>query len=220
MQLTQIPIFPLPNIVFFPKILLPLHIFEPRYRKMVADALAGEQKIGMVLLREGWEKDYYGVPTVFSVGCVGKMEAHERVEQDRYNILLRGLSRFEIVEFVQQQPYRVARVRMLADVPLTMETNEQIRERNRFLDRFEQYLSEVMGLEVEKDMLQRTGSLEAVINQVAATLDIPVNDKQILLQIAAVSERYDKLRSIIDERLRVAYHLRHMSIVPDDPSLN
>ena len=220
MRLVQVPIFPLPNVVFFPKILLPLHIFEPRYRKMVADALAGEQKIGMVLLQEGWEKDYHGTPTVFSVGCLGKMEAHERVEQGRYNILLRGLSRFEIVDFVQQQPYRMARVRLLSDDPLRLEPDQQIRERDRFLDRFEKYLSEVMGVEVEREMLERAGTFEAVINQVAATLDIPAADKQALLQIAGVEDRYARLRNIIDERLRVAYHLRYLRIVPDDPSLN
>jgi hypothetical protein len=77
-----------------------------------------------------------------------------------------------------------------------------------------------MGIEVEKDMLERTGTLEAVINQVAATLDIPVIDKQALLQIAKVGERFDRLRRIIEERLRVAYYLRHLNIVPDDPSLN
>lgn len=220
MDIVKVPIFPLPNIVFFPKILLPLQIFEQRYRKMVADALTGDQKIGMVLLKEGWEKNYDGSPTVFQIGCLGKMEAHERIEQGRYNILLRGISRFEIVNFVQEQPYRIARVRMLDDVPLTMGQVEQIRERNRFLDVFEQYLSEVMGVEVEKDMLERTGSLEAVINQVAATLDIPVMDKQGLLQVAAVSERYTRLRKIMDERLRVAHHIRDMVIVPEDPALN
>jgi hypothetical protein len=220
MQLVQIPIFPLPNIVFFPKILLPLHIFEPRYRKLVTDTLHGEHHIGMVLLREGWENDYYGTPPIFSVGCLGKMEAHERIEQGRYNILLRGVNRFEIVDFVRQQPYRVARARLLTDEPLTMDQQQQNLERDRFLSRFEQYLAEVMGIEVEKDMLERTGTLEAVINQVAATLDIPVIDKQALLQIAKVGERFDRLRRIIEERLRVAYYLRHLNIVPDDPSLN
>lgn len=220
MDILKLPIFPLPNIVFFPKILLPLHIFEARYRKMVADVLAGEQRIGMVLLQEGGEKEERGKVAVFPVGCVGKMEAHERVEQGRYNILLRGISRFEIIDFVQEQPYRIARVRLLADIPLAMEMAEQIRERNRFLDLFEQYLAEVMGVELEKDMLERTGSLETVINQVAATLDIPAMDKQVLLQIAAVSDRYAKLRTIMDMRLRVAQQLRHYTIIPDDPTLN
>lgn len=220
MPLVIVPIFPLPNVVFFPKILLPLHIFEPRYRKMVADVLDGEQKIGMVLLQEGWEKDYFGTPAVFSVGCLGHMEAHERLAQGRFNILLRGLKRFEIVDFVQQKPYRIARVRMLVDDPLPMEPTQQIRERNRFLERFEQYLEEVMGVNVEKEMLERTGTFEAVINQVAATLDIPAMDKQELLQITAVADRYTRLREIIDDRLRVAYHLRHLQITPDDPALN
>jgi Lon protease-like protein len=187
---------------------------------MISDALAGEQKIGMVLLQESLEQNDQGAPTVFPIGCVGKMEAHERVEQGRYNILLRGLSRFEIVDFVQEHPYRIARVRMLADVPLNMEIREQIHERNRLLDLFEHYLNDVMGVEVEKDILERTGSLETVINQVAATLDIPVLDKQMLLQIAAVSERYSKLRTLMDNRLRVAQRIRHLTIVPDDPALN
>jgi len=220
MDILKLPIFPLPNIVFFPKILLPLHIFEARYRKMVADVLAGEQRIGMVLLQESGEKEEHGKVAVFPVGCVGKMEAHERVEQGRYNILLRGLSRFEIIDFVQEQPYRIARVRLLSDIPLAMEMAEQIRERNRFLDLFEHYLAEVMGVELEKDMLERTGSLETVINQVAATLDIPAMDKQVLLQIAAISDRYAKLRTIMDMRLRVAQQLRHYTIIPDDPTLN
>lgn len=220
MSLARIPIFPLPNIVFFPKILLPLHVFEPRYRKMVADALGGEQKIGLVLLQEGWEEDYSGTSAMFPVGCLGKMEAHERLAHGRFNILLRGLARFEVVDFVQQFPYRIARVRLLRDDPLRMRPAQQLRERNRFLERFEQYLSEVMGVKVEKEMLDRTGTLEAVINQVAATLDIPVSEKQELLQITAVADRFVKLRDIIDERLRVASHLRQMRFVPDDPSLN
>jgi hypothetical protein len=220
MEIIEVPIFPLPNIVFFPKIILPLHIFEPRYRRMVVDVLEGERIIGMVLLQQGWEKDYEGTPLVFPVGCMGRMEAHERAEQGSYNILLRGMSRFEIVEFVQDRPYRKARVRLLADVPLSMAMAEEVRERNRFLELFERYLAEVMGVELEKDMLERTGSLEIVVNQVAASLDIPVMDKQLLLQIAAVSDRYARLRAIIDERLRMAHQLQQYTISPDDPSLN
>lgn len=220
METVEVPIFPLPNVVFFPKIILPLHVFEQRYRRMVVDVLEGEQVIGMVLLQEGWEKDYAGAPLVYPVGCVGRMEAHERVEQGNYNILLRGVSRFEIVDFVQDQPYRKARVRMLADVPLAMEMAEEARERNRFLELFERYLAEVMGVEVEKDTLERTGSLETVINQVAATLDIPVMDKQVLLQISAVADRYARLRSIMDERLRMAFQLRQYTVIPEDPALN
>ena len=66
-----IPIFPLPNAVLFPNVFMPLHIFEPRYRAMVSDALAGDRIIGMVLLKPGFEADYEGRPPVYPIGCAG-----------------------------------------------------------------------------------------------------------------------------------------------------
>ncbi|MBV9497422.1 MAG: LON peptidase substrate-binding domain-containing protein, partial [Acidobacteria bacterium] len=60
----SLPLFPLPNLVFFPNTRLPLHIFEPRYREMIADALDSDQRFGIVLLRPGWQDDYYGAPAV------------------------------------------------------------------------------------------------------------------------------------------------------------
>src|SRR5689334_10689370 len=92
----EIPIFPLPNVVLFPSALLPLHIFEPRYRAMVADALEGERLIGMVMLRPGWETHYEQSPEVFPVGCAGFITYADRLPDGRYNIMLRGLERFRI----------------------------------------------------------------------------------------------------------------------------
>src|SRR4029078_8759483 len=93
-----IPIFPLPNVVLFPTVFLPLHIFEPRYREMVADSLAGDRMIGMVLLRPCWEHNYEGPPPVYNVGCSGVITHFERLEDGRYNIILRGVERFRILE--------------------------------------------------------------------------------------------------------------------------
>src|SRR5512144_2094739 len=70
---SRIPVFPLPNVVFFPKTYLPLHIFEPRYRRMVADVTMGGQCIAMALLKEGWEPDYYGNPAVYPALCIGRI---------------------------------------------------------------------------------------------------------------------------------------------------
>ena len=223
-NLLKIPIFPLPNVVFFPKVFLPLHIFEVRYKMMVLDALRGNQKIGMILLQEGWERDYFGAPPVHPIGCVGKIEAHEKLPQGRLNILLRGLSRFEIVDFAQHDPYRIARVRMLDDDPILLETDEQMAAREFFLNRFLRYLTDVLGVDLEERKLDRSASLESVVNQVAATLDIPILQKQHLLEIPAVAERFDVVRGIIDDRLQHAEKLRNVvrqiKIVPDDPSLN
>ena len=91
-----IPIFPLPNVVLFPNVFLPLHIFEPRYRQMVEDALDGDRIIGMVLLRPGWEGDYEGRPPVYPIGCAGVITHAERLADGRYNIVLRGMEKFRI----------------------------------------------------------------------------------------------------------------------------
>ena len=91
----SIPIFPLPNVVLFPEVELPLHIFEPRYREMVADAMAGDGLIGMVLLRPQWGKDYYEAPPVYPIGCVGRIEQHEALADGRSNLVLRGERAFD-----------------------------------------------------------------------------------------------------------------------------
>lgn len=220
----KIPIFPLPNVVFFPKIFLPLHIFEERYKTMIIDALHSDQKVGMILLQQGWEQDYFGAPPVHLIGCVGKIEAHEKLPQGRFNILLRGLSRFQIVDFVQEEPYRIARVRLLNDDPLLLETDQQMSEREAFLNQFLRYLNDVLGIELEEQKLDRSASLESVVNQVAATLDIPVTQKQQLLEMPGVAKRYGIVRGIIDERLHHAEKLRNIvrqiKFVPDDPNVN
>src|SRR3989441_8060711 len=105
-----LPLFPLPNVVLFPNVFLPLHIFEARYREMVADAVASDRLIGMVLLRPGWEPNYEGRPAVYPIGCSGVMTHVERLGDGRYNLVLRGLERFRIVEEDHDRPYRRAGV--------------------------------------------------------------------------------------------------------------
>src|SRR5439155_15703175 len=85
-------LFPLPNLVFFPQVMQPLHIFEPRYRALTADALAGDRLMALVLLQPDWEKDYDAKPAICPVACLGKIVAEQRLEDGRYNLLLRGLS--------------------------------------------------------------------------------------------------------------------------------
>src|SRR5688572_7422758 len=111
----SIPLFPLPNVVLFPNVFLPLHIFEPRYRQMVADALEGDRIIGMVLLRPGWEADYEGRPPVYPIGCAGLITHAEPLADGRYNIVLRGLEKFRIVQEEAARGYRVAQVEALLE---------------------------------------------------------------------------------------------------------
>jgi Lon protease-like protein len=109
-------LFPLPNLLLFPHVMQPLHIFEPRYRQMTADALADDRLIGMLLLKPGWEADYEGKPEVYPAGCLGKIVAEQKLEDGSYNILLRGLSRIRIRrELEHDKLYRSAEVELLAD---------------------------------------------------------------------------------------------------------
>jgi len=106
----EIPLFPLPEVVLFPGNARPLVIYEPRYREMIADALKGDKIIGMVRLREGYEKDYEGRPPIDSVGCAGVIEDYKQLPDGRYAILLRGLTTFRITSEDQRKPYRLAKI--------------------------------------------------------------------------------------------------------------
>src|SRR3954466_13023959 len=91
-----LPLFPLPAVVLFPNVFLPLHIFEPRYRQMVAEALTGDRIIGMVLIRPGHEDEYEGAPPIYPTGCSGLITHVDKLPDGRYNVIVRGLGKFSI----------------------------------------------------------------------------------------------------------------------------
>lgn len=110
-----VPLFPLPNVVLFPRAVLPLHIFEERYKRMTADVLAGHRQIAMALLNRGWEKDYYGRPAIDPVVCVGTILFHERLPDGRYNFLLQGHTRARVVRETGAEVYRQAELEPLME---------------------------------------------------------------------------------------------------------
>lgn len=114
-DLSSVPLFPLPNVVLFPRAVLPLHIFEERYKVMTADALAGSRQVAMALLEPGWEKNYYHRPAIEPVVCVGTILSHERLADGKYNFLLQGHTRARIVDEVGGRAYRVARLEPIAE---------------------------------------------------------------------------------------------------------
>lgn len=113
--LPHLPIFPLPSSVLIPGGHLPLHIFEPRYREMMADVLAGERVLGVALLAPGWEAEYQGRPPVFSIVGAGYVQAAERLPDGRYNVLLHGVRRVRILE--EHEPTRAYRTVTAEAVP-------------------------------------------------------------------------------------------------------
>ena len=122
----SIPIFPLQDIMLSPGASRPLHIFEPRYREMVADALEGDRIIGMVMLHAGYEDEYDGNPPIYDVGCAGVITNVQRLEDGRYNIVLSGLRRFRITSEDQSRSYRVAEIEALQE-PLSDTDRDALR---------------------------------------------------------------------------------------------
>ncbi len=193
----SIPIFPLPNTVFFPDTRLPLHIFEPRYRKMVADALAGEERIGIVLLEPGWEADYLGVPRVHSWGTAGIIEHATTLDDGRYNILLGGQVRFQIIEEVQAEPYRVARVAATPEEPVTGDRAKDLRR--WLVDLSARYLAQLSGPTEIVDL--DTVTFAELANALVMSLTIDVEEKQRLLEIGSLLDRAQRVGDLLETRL-------------------
>jgi uncharacterized protein len=115
-DLAALPIFPLPNVVLFPGALLPLHVFEPRYRELVREVLAGRKLMGVVRLKPGFEGDYEGRPPVFDVCGVGAVIDSAEHADGRFDITLRGLARARILEELPpERAFREFRLQELED---------------------------------------------------------------------------------------------------------
>jgi Lon protease-like protein len=188
-----IPLFPLPDTVLFPRMPLPLHVFEPRYRKMVADALAGHRTIGMTLLRPGWEADYYGRPPIYPVGCAGIVDESQLLEGGRYNVVLKGIARFRVVDERGGEPYRLASVEYRGDImgePTVLEASRR------------RLLAALSGLaEGATVFLARPDlSHELFANAVCQYLDLAAVEKQSLLDCDSVTARYQRLLEILEFR--------------------
>ena len=103
-----IPIFPLPNLVLFPGVKVPLHIFEPRYREMVEEVCSSHGIIGMILLKGDWERDYCDYPDIFEIGCAGRIGNLARLPDGRFNLVLDGLLEFRVIKELRDRPFRRA----------------------------------------------------------------------------------------------------------------
>jgi Lon protease-like protein len=126
-----IPIFPLESPTLFPNGSFPLHIFEPRYRAMIADALKGDRIIGMVMLQPGHESEYEGRPPIFPIGCAGLITDYQQLPDGRYNIVLGGLVKFRVTSEDNSRPYRLARVETIPEVLDDRGTEALRQERER-----------------------------------------------------------------------------------------
>ncbi|MBZ4418040.1 LON peptidase substrate-binding domain-containing protein [Myxococcus sp. RHSTA-1-4] len=126
---SALKVFPLPSAVLFPHTVIPLHIFEPRYRALVRDALAGDRVMALSQLEPGWEGRYEGRPPMLPMMCAGIIIWDEQVEEGRYNILLQGVSRVRMgSELSNDKLYREVSAEALPDLPYQGPEEEQLRQ--------------------------------------------------------------------------------------------
>ena len=193
-----IPLFPLPNVVLFPRMPLPLHIFEPRYRAMVRDAARGARLIGMVLLRGDWQSDYYGRPEIFAAGTVGEMVRVEELPDGRFNIVLRGLREYDLVRELDHATYREAVVRWRE--PVAESLFPGMREAIGTLVR--RYVA-LLGREIaDGDLVRGTVDDETFVNFLAQHLDVGPLEKQAMLEAPTLGERGQRLADVLEFRVR------------------
>jgi len=219
-----LPLFPLPNVVLFPNVFLPLHIFEPRYRDMIADAEAGDRMIGMVLLRPGWEREYEGRPPVYRTGCSGVMTHVERLPDGRYEIVLRGIERFRIVNEHDGRTYRRAAVETLVEPALTLDARAALRNCRAKLESLLAPGTERAGdfRESHGASVQSRGEAaipsamtdEDLVNALAQYLDLEPLEKQALLEQASLRARAEALVELLEMKILAARtpgvsHLAH-----------
>jgi len=191
-----IPVFPLPNVVLFPKVHLPLHIFEPRYRQMVKDIAEDHRLIGMALLRGDWEKRYHGNPDIYPVGCVGEIVSVTPFPDGRYNIVLYGRTAYEIQEHIlEKTPYRQAKV-LLREEFQGPEKGLSSALRKEILGLVQQTAAEKES-ELVKILSDHSLEEETWLNFCCFSLDVSVLEKQSLLEAESLEERANYLLNVL-----------------------
>lgn len=188
-------LFPLPDFVMMPHVLKGFHIFEKRYRELVEDALKADKLIGLVLPKDGWDKNYDGSFAIHNIGCLTQIHDYERLDDGKFNIVLRGICRMQLDhELLTSTLYRQAKVKLLPDP--TGPENGKLRE---------QLEAEVLpwlskdgeGREQFQKLVHSPAPIGTIVDVVSFALPIPPDWKQQLLDRPNVFERVHKLCELL-----------------------
>jgi ATP-dependent Lon protease len=200
-------LFPLPNLVVFPHVMQPLHIFEPRYRAMLEEALTDDGLIGMVLLAPGWEANYEGRPELRPVGCLCRVATHHRTTEGSYNVLVLGLRRLKIVrELPPKKSFREAEVELCEDVYSESGAAARGRLQLRLLEAFKRVLPKIP--EAQEQMDQLLGGqipLGMLTDIIAYTLEIDLQFKERMLAETCVDRRAQQLLEFLGRVRRLTF---------------
>jgi Lon protease-like protein len=195
MSSDEIAIFPLPSVQLFPHALLPLHVFEPRYRELVRDCLAGDQRMAVAALAPGYEAQYHERPPVRAVCGIGELVAHEPLPDGRSNIILKGLGRGRIVEELPPaHAYRVVRFELLDDeYGAGLDLDAMVRTLVLLADQLALRLPS--GGDTLRELARSQAGPAALSDVLAAALISDGDERQLLLETIDVARRVDRVQA-------------------------
>jgi Lon protease-like protein len=197
-----LPVLPLPNVVLFPHVVVPLHVFELRYRTMVRDALAGERLIALALLKPGWEGEYHGSPAFHDLGCLARFEEVEWLPDGCYDLRLLGLSRVRLGTPVREYPYRAVRVELLPEAPCT-EDDPVVRSERRILLELYRRLVGRSERQAEGGGPGDDLPFVSLVNGVCMVAPLEAEERLGLLALDSVVERGHRACELAARRLRL-----------------
>jgi Lon protease-like protein len=188
-------LFPLPNFVLFPYAVAPLHVFEPRYRAMVEDALAGDHLIATALLLPGWEPEYEGRPPVAPVVCLGRIVTHAKLADGRFNLLLAGLHRARVRrELPPDRLFRQAKVELLSDEENFADAAQLLQRREALREYVHRRLPAAAAVREQfEQLMSRPLPLGVLVDVISHAVPLPPEVKQRLLEELNVERRSEIL---------------------------
>jgi Lon protease-like protein len=201
----RIPLFPLENVVLLPEGAVPLHVFEPRYRQLMEDALQGDRRIGMIAVRPEHSQALAGDPPLYAVGCAGFVTEHQRLADGRFHLLLRATHRFRVLRELPREGarlYRVAEVELLEEQP--GDAAAAARARDRVIELLDRLAERLLGAErgVDAEQLRALGLAQFAAG-VAQAVALPTREKQGLLEADSVQARLERLAGALDFHLEL-----------------
>jgi Lon protease-like protein len=191
----QARLFPLPNLVMFPQVMQPLHIFEPRYRAMMEESLADDRLMALAMLAPGWESQYEGRPKLRDHACLCRVATYQKLPDGCFNALVLGVRRVRLVEELPaSKPFREARVELLEDVYSLKSSTERPNLQRDLLAAFKRILPSLPHAHEQLDQLLGAQiPLGMLTDIVAYTLDFPIELKERMLAELDVDVRASAL---------------------------
>jgi Lon protease-like protein len=203
----SLALFPLSDVVLLPEVSVPLYIFEPRYRQMARDALAGRHQIGMITVRPGAVDAIAGDPPIFDIGCLGQIVHSQERPDGTFQIMLLGVSRFRILKEDDRanqkddQLYRSAKVELLQDrEPATPDEIEEIKlHRNELLSLLEQFVRRIGSVQDPEKTISSFAKLESprLVNALTGSIPFSPIERQQLLEADSILGRFETMHELL-----------------------